>query len=327
MKKIFIIFLLLIIPLFSFGQVGLPDGIKEQVSVNFSNSTPDPLEVVSVNVVSYTTNLNKADISWSINGAVKKREVGATKFTFQVGEAGSKTTLDIYMVKQDGSTISKKYEFMPSEVDLFYEAETITPETYPGKALFSNQSPVKIIAEPRLLDSNGKLISKENLVYNWKINDFARSDLSGYGKDFFRYSGSLITRPLKVSVTVSATNSKAVAQKTIILDPTETSVLIYEKNPVLGVMYEKAINSDFSLNREEVEFQIEELFFSKDSLTKINWFLNGKKLSSSSNMKSVIFRNEDKTEGKANISVRTENTTRILQGGDSSFGLIFNPSN
>ncbi len=327
MKKIFIILLLLFLPLISFGQIGLPEGIKEQISIEFSNSTPDPLEVVSVSIASYTTNLNKADISWLVNGVLEKREVGATKFTFQVGEVGTRTNLSLNIIKSDGTTINKKYSFNPSEVDLLYLAETKTPATYSGKALFSNQAAVKVFAEPRILDANGRLISKENLVYNWKINDFAMQDLSGYGKDFIRYKGSLITRPLKISVEVSPTDSNSTAKKTIVLDPVDPSVLVYENNPVLGVMYEKAIVGDFSLKRDEIEFQAEDLYFSIDSLPVINWFLNGEKIYGSINEKNIVFKNEDESEGQADVSLSIDNTNRILQGNNYSFRLLFENNN
>lgn len=323
MKKIFILFLLLLMPIFSIGQVKLPEGIEEQISVDFSNKYPDPNETVSVSVVSYTTDLNKADITWLINDVIQMNETGATKFSFTVGDVGSITKLSLNITKRGGGTFSKEYVFNIAEVDLMYVAQTTVPPLYDGKALFSNQSAVKIFAEPRFIDSSGALISKDRLVYSWEVSDFNRQDLSGIGKDFIEYKGSLITRPLVVGVTVSAIDSKAYARKKIVLSPTNQNILIYENNPLLGVMYEQAINDDFILDREEVTLKAENIFFNKSDDIDIFWSLNGENVELFRNLENAVFRNENNEAGMARISVRSENPERILQGANGGFKLQF----
>lgn len=323
MKKIF---LTLIICLFSVGTVtavNLPEGIQEQISVKFSNSTPGANEIVSVSVASYSSDLNKETISWYLNGELEIREIGATNFTFTTGQNGETTRLGLIIEKRDGNIIERSYSFNPSEVDLIYESVTKTHPFYSGKALFSNQAESKIVAIPWLRDANGNLIPSEQLVYTWKKDGRVDQDRSGYGKDMFYYNGSIITRPFNLSVTVSDTNSTTVAKNSINMTAIRPEIVFYENNPLYGTIFERAITGDFVLEREEVEFKSVPYYFDSNRYIDYEWKLNSSTIETPYNQDYMIFRNVNNETGQAKIQLDIKNYEKILQAASVSFNIFF----
>jgi len=304
-------------------------GVKEQLSFSVTPSVPRPNQLVSVKIASYSSDLNRLQVSWYVNDTLIKREVGATNFDFAVGDLGTKTVVRVSILKTNGSTLEKTYSFRPSEVDLIYEAQTFTPPFYEGKAYFTRQSSVKISAIPQVLGADGKFINPANLVYDWYVDGSVVQSQSGYGKQSFLYQGKILARAFKIGVEISTVADGAVANSSIFINPISPEVLIYEKNPTLGTLYNYSVPSSFSINKPEIEFEAVPYFFKEDSVlnlsTIFNWRLNGSKINSP-NQNSIVFRNENNEEGSASVGVDVSNET-LLQKDSINFGLNFGVSN
>src|SRR5690606_11304016 len=75
-------------PSFDFNQfinpnTGLPTGVEEQITIQQIPRIPSPGETVSITLSGYSTNLNKATITWTLNGNILNSGVGATQIQFQ----------------------------------------------------------------------------------------------------------------------------------------------------------------------------------------------------------------------------------------------------
>jgi hypothetical protein len=304
-------------------------GVEEQLSFSVIPSVPRPNQVVTAKIASYSSNLNRLQVSWYVNDILVKKEIGATTHQFVVGDLGTQTKLRISILKSDGTTLEKNYSFRPAEVDLIYEAQTFTPPLYDGKAYFTRQSSIKVSAMPQVLDSAGKIIRPENLVYDWYLDGSLVQSQSGYGKQSFLYQSKVLGRSFRVGVEISSIADGAVANSSIYINPVSPEVLVYEKNPTLGTLYNYSIPSTFSINKPEIEFEAVPYFFKKDSIqnlsTVFDWKLNGSKVNSP-NQNSIVFRNEENKEGRASIGVSVSNET-ILQKSAANFGLDFGLNN
>lgn len=304
-------------------------GIVEQISFSVSPSVPRPNQLVTAKIASYSSDLNRLQISWYVNDQLVKKEVGATQHEFLIGDLGKLTKLRVVILKLDGSTLEKNYTFRPAEVDLIYEAQTFTPPFYEGKAYFSRQSSVKISAMPQALNKNGQFIDPKNIIYKWYVDGSVIQDQSGYGKQSFLYTGKLLSKSVKIGVDISTIEEGSVANSSIFINPVTPEVLIYEKSPTLGTLYNKIVSDNFSINKPEIEFEASPFSFKKDSVLNLStiyeWSLNGSKINSP-NQSSLVFRNEENKQGQASIGVSVSNET-ILQKNNSAFGLIFGESN
>lgn len=300
-------------------------GVQEQISFSVTPSVPRPNQLVTAEIASYSSDLNRLQISWYLNGTLIKKEIGATKQQFQVGEIGQQTKLKIVILKSNGTTLEKNYSFRPAEVDLISESQTFTPPFYEGAAYYAKQATVKVSAMPQVLDKNGKYIDPSNLSYKWYLDGSVVQDASGYGKQTFLHKGYLLRKSIRVGVEVSTIDDGPVANTTITINPVEPEALFYEKSPTLGTLYNRIISSSFEINRPEIEFEVIPFSFNKDAVfagsTVYDWRLNGSKINSP-NQNSLVFRNDKNEKGQSAIGITLSNNT-ILQKANKTFNLIF----
>jgi hypothetical protein len=301
-------------------------GVQEQISFSVSPSVPRPNQIVTAEIASYSSDLNRLQISWYINDVLAKKEIGATKYQFQMGGLGQLTKLRVVILKADGTTLEKKYSFRPAEVDLISEAQTFTPPFYEGAAYYSRQAEIKVSAMPQVLDKSGKYIDPSNLSYKWYVDGSVVQSSSGYNKQTFTHKGALLSKSVQVGVEISTIDDGAVANTSVVLNPISPEVLVYEKSPTLGTLYNSVVSDSFSINRPEIEFEAAPFALNKDSIlggsTVYNWKLNGSKINSP-NQNSIVFRNEKNEEGESSIGISLSNDT-LLQKTSNSFNLIFN---
>jgi len=300
-------------------------GVQEQISFSVRPSVPRPNQLVTANITSYSSDLNRLQISWYLNGVLIKKEIGATKQEFQVGDIGQQTKLKIVILKSDGTTLEKNYSFRPAEVDLIYESQTFTPPFYEGSAYYSKQASIKVSAMPQVLDKNGNYVNPNNISYSWYLDGSLIKDSSGYSKQTFSYTGPLLSKNFRVGVDISTIEDGSVANETISIIPKEPMVLFYEKSQTLGTLYNKIVTGDFNLTSAEIEFETVPFAFNKKSIFNqtviYDWKLNGSKISSP-NQNSLVFRNDSNSSGQATIGVNISNET-MLQKANNSFRLIF----
>ena len=324
MKKYFILTLIL----FFMPQIAfLQTRIEEQISINLSPRTPGPNELVVVSIESYQTDLNKSLISWSIDGEEMESGYGFKNFSFITNDLGQETILLVRIEKQSGQILEKIYTINPAEIDLYYEADTYTHPFYKGKSEYTHQSRLKLIAVPNFVDSNGMKISDDQIVYTWEINGDVDQSGSGTGRNIYYYESGLISGPIQIILEASPINSNQTARIIKTITPTEPVILIYEKNPIYGTIFEQNIKSDFVVDREEIELVAIPYNFSSNILESGNfqWLLNGLNVDNfiSNN---IIFRKVDDQASSNNIGIEIENPSKILQTQKYNFNLNFGSS-
>lgn len=309
-------------------NTGLPVGIDEQISIEQIPKIPKPGEMVSIRITSYMTDLNKAKITWSQDGLTILSQTGAITNQIQAPESGKSTKIVLTIQKENGGIITKTITLHPADVDLIYETNTYSHPFFKGKKLFTSESYITFIAIPNFIGADGKKIPSSNLVYTWKVNGTVQQSVSGYGKDTFSTKGQLIERPLEIEVNVSAINSTLVAKQTLNIKSTLPELLLYENNPLLGVVYEKAILGSFLLQRSQVDFEGVPYFFSvntkNDSSLSYKWKINGTSITSKAPQENyLLLQNNNNEEGRALISATLNHTQNILQTAQTSLELTF----
>lgn len=309
---------------------GIPVGINEQVSVEMIPKIPAPGEQVRISIDSFSTDLNKANFTWRINGATERQERGLRVFNFFAPESGESMTVSVTIQKEDGGTLSESFTIAPADVDLIYEANTYAHPYYKGKTLFTSEAEIRFVAIPNFI-INGQKAPAENLVYTWKINGNVIQGVSGYGRQVFETQGGLIDRAATISVEVSAVNSNLQAKNSIAVSQSRPEVIFYENNPLLGIVFEKATFGSFVLERPEVELQAIPYFFStpqkNNSFLQYSWRLNNNAPDESQVGSSIRFRNTTGETGRSIVSLSVEHLKNILQGAKTDIELNFEESN
>jgi len=313
-KKYFIIISLLFLPVFCNAQL-------QNTQIKIIPEFPEANSDVSLSIESYSTDLNRSEISWYKNGTLAQRSVGEKSFTFKTRGLGSSDTIS---VRVDGVLVDT-ITITPAEVDLIWEVNTYTPPFYKGKALNSNQSTLKIVAVPHIISSSGSKFSPNNLIYTWKKDWKVLGNNSGYGRDVLTFEGEVFNGTI-ITVEARTTGGSIVAQKRIILNNQDSKIVFYEDDPLLGVLYENALEGVFNLEKDEINIKAVPLFLSNEEINtdnlKYNWVMNSKRLTDLENQTSLVLRKGEQG-GTTQLSLEISNLRRVMQFTRSSLGISF----
>ncbi len=327
-----LVFILLLVSIFGFFNVTCAQIItlpETEVSIELSPENPRPNSVVYASVISYGTNLDAATITWKLGGKTQKSGIGEKSFSFTVGETNTTTLIEVSIKTREGESIQKTLRIRPSSVDLFWESESFVPPFYKGKSLFSHQNKITMIALPHITTSTGVEIGTKNLIYTWKKNGSVVEGASGFGKNTYTFTSSLISRPFNIEVEVATTNNSGSGYASINVNPTDPSILFYKKDPLLGIEFQKTLQNIVPLNesRELLVVGIPLFFGTTNSSAgglSYKWKINGSPINNNPTESTQIFRLEEDSFGISKIGLSIENDIKILQYASDSFTLSFN---
>jgi len=294
------------------------------LNIKTTPKNPAPNQKVTASLDFHLTDLKKAEISWYLNGKLIEKRIGKTSFEFEMGKVGSISVVSVVIDAFEGEIFQKEIVIRPASVDLVANAETYTPPFYKGRSLYTQKSNVRITAIPEFINSAGQKVSSNNLVYKWQQGNSVLGEQSGVGRSSITIEGQTITRPLNIKVEVSTLDDSVKAEGTILVQRGETEVLVYEKNPLYGLLLADAANSLF-ISEKEITLEAVPYFFSVPSKNssdiEYSWTQNGQKIEAGDEQSSIILRQtEENLSGNVNIGVRVMNKDNQLQTG--SFGSV-----
>jgi hypothetical protein len=307
--------------------VGVPAGIVEQVSTRMIPSIPKPGDLVSIRVESYSTDLNKAYVTWTQDGAVVSEGAGVVTFTFVAPAAGERTVIEMAAAKSGGGIVRKKFTVAPADLDLAYEAQTYTPPFYEGRAEFTNSSVVRVVGLPNFVNPDtGEEIPADQLVYTWRVDGAVDQSISGYGRSVADIRGELVSRGLDIELEAEAVDVKLKARATISIEDARPDVAIYEHHPLYGIVFEQALGQD-PYPVKEAEISLVAVPYSmdisglNDPRVEWNWRTEVGKGPSTP---TITFRPEAGAAGVADASIRI-NHQNFAQYAASAVKLEFKP--
>lgn len=303
-------------------------GIQTPLIVSVVPSEPRANQITIIGIQSYSMDLDRALITWYVDGVNTNSGVGLKQFRVMAGPSGSTKTVDVTVSTVDAGTFSETIVIRPADVGLLWESDTYTPPFYKGKALHSYNGSFKVVAIPELFTAAGVKIDSKDLIYTWKKNGEVEGSASGYGKNTYIGSQTSYLREGEdISVEVSAPRDNVVASNSILITPLVPEVLLYEKSPLYGIIYEKALRNTMKLTNEEVTIIAEPFSFSVQKRNVSNltyaWTLNGSPLSDFANKSSVTLRRTSDAAGRANLAVSLQNTFKLLQGGNNGLTISY----
>jgi hypothetical protein len=316
--KLKIITFLFILPLLSHAQ--MPSSI-DGIQISTTPLIPNAEESITVDLESYSTDLNGASIVWLVDGksyaqGTGKKSIGVT--TPSIGKSMSVTAI---IMTIEGREVRKIVTIKPSGVDIVWESGGYVPPFYDGKSLFSYENPVKVMAIPHLAGPNGTELNPKNLLYKWTKNDKVVQDQSGYGKQTLLIQEE-VPRSQDIKVEVSTRDGSEKAVSSITLTPGDPTISFYEEDPLYGVLYNKALINKLRLTNREINIRAVPYSFTKSTLSYV-WSINNLERNDLSTKESITLRTKEDAEGSSDISLSIRNRSSIIQGAQSAIGIIF----
>ncbi len=287
--------------------------------------SPAPLTEVEARVKSYSFDATRALITWRENGKVVQQARGGDEYRFRTGPIGSLTVIEVSLETLDGRVVNTSRSIRPAYVGVTWEARTYTPLLYKGKALQSPGSFVTFTAIPTFIDSSGKEIPAENLVYLWKQGTFPMQNMSGYGKRSVTLMNSKYLETLRIAVEVSNMDRTLIANGEVFAPVSQPTLILYEQSPLLGMRFERAIPSAYTLRGEEVAFIAEPYYFSvknrEDALLTYEWKVGNAPVAARG---TITLRPEGSGSGTSPVTLVLRHTKEILQSARAALSVRFN---
>ncbi|MEK7180437.1 MAG: hypothetical protein AAB706_03090 [Patescibacteria group bacterium] len=299
--------------------------IAGSVTITSTPNFPRPLQKVLLQLQSFGPDLNSSYITWRVNGSVKKAGNAEKTFEISVGKAGSVTNIQVIIEAQGMEAIEKNMVLQPADIDLVWEAQSYIPPFYKGKTLYAAQGKLVIAAIPYVVEK-GIPTNAKNLIYKWSKDGKILGEVSGYGKNALTLYGSIISRPLVISVEVTSAKSSVKTSKTITIAPAQAKVLLYEINPLYGIQYGTAIGKELVMKNDELTLIASPYFFSIENKTfgKLThkWTLNNRKIEEESEKNVITFKRPE-TVGVSQITLGIQSDNKILQSAQNTVLLKF----
>jgi len=301
--------------------LSMPNNINIKLDPEF----PSANQNITVSTEVYSTNVNKAKISWYVDGILKLEGIGKRNFTFRTKNFGEVTNLTLSIDSSETGQISKTFKIIPAELDLIWETDTFTPPFYKGKALNTHQAVVKILASPNFITNNGTKIKPEELVYTWSVDGKTSGDGSGYGKNSFSFIGPDLYRKNVISTEASTIDGTIKNKQYIIIKNYRPEIIFYENDPLLGILTNRNLDY-FSISNnssEELKIKAYPFHFSLYNPDDIQykWFVNNDSASGYKN--NIVLRRGEITKGSFSVSLKIKDLKKFLLFTENDFNLNF----
>ncbi|HUD04041.1 MAG TPA: hypothetical protein VMR73_00930 [Candidatus Paceibacterota bacterium] len=288
--------------------------------INVVPSAPAPNSTVYLQAQSSSFDIDSAYITWTVNGQVFAQGTGDKNISVPTGPLGSPMQITVNATTQNSGVFSASTAINPSSIGLIWEADTYTPPFYQGKTMRAWGASYKVVAVPEVA-LNGVLAKPDSLVYKWSKNNSVDGDVSGYGKYVYQGDNSIsYTRGGDdISVTVSTSDGTVVGESSITVPVTQAAILIYEDNPLYGVLYNQALDTE-TLSGDSISLRAEPFFFSLPTVAtqSLVWTLNGNAVPDFDGSPSITFARQNKTAGQAVVEASLQSPFALLQGAQKS---------
>jgi len=308
--------------------------LGSDLSLSITPNIPGPNKEVVMKVEYSGIDLNRSEISWFKNEILQKKGVGERQFSFISGGLGTSDFIEVQIMAPSGKVLTQNVTIAPADVDLLWQTDSSKPPFYKGKPLNSHRSVVTFVAMPNFIDTNGNKLDPKDLFYEWKRNfEAIGNSTNGFGKNSLVIDQAKFFRKNVITVRVSDKDGIFKAEKNVSLTNHDPKILFYEKDPLLGTIYENAVVGDFTLKNEEITLVAEPFSFSGDDVYNNNiiysWFLNGKKIQNlTENLKEITLKQgSDVEKGVSSIRATFRNNKRVLQGASADVKVLFDKEN
>lgn len=303
------------------GPEELPE-LKEKVYYNVSPERPNVGDNVQLEAQMYGTNVKDANFVWKLAGKTFKEGVGANRVNFTLSE---KTKVELTITTGSNVVIQKSFEFDPKKIIIIWESKTYTPPFYKGKPLYSKES--SLVLNAINLDQENPLTNVYN-NYTWKVDTTVKGNDSGVGYSSYIYQGDILgLEPLfTVSMTGVVSAKDRVAgriaarggQSLLRVQSFPTEIMSYEKSPLLGVLFNKVIESPYYLNQSETTLVSYPAYYAfSSSLSGLyEWYINDVKINTSLNELSFKKKKDDE---QSRLTIKIKNDASILQTRDVTY--------
>jgi len=307
-------------------------GTLATVSISLSPEHPQPGQQVTATVSVASEDVRAATIVWLLNSALEEQGPGQTTFTFTAGSVNTSQTIGVLVKTRSGQTLSKTLTIRPSQVTLVWEADTYTPAFYRGRALYSSGSTIRVEAIPYFVNIQGRRYDASELIYTWSRNITVLGNQSGVGRSSLVTQGPKFFGTDIISVEVSTPDGTQVARSAAQIRTIDPTVTLYERDPLLGTLYFRAITSSYTFGGSS-QFEVQAVPYFMDAKNEnsdalqYSWRVNNTSVAGLREAPSILnIRLDSEEDIDTRINVVIDHARHLLQTAKGSLRVSFEGS-
>jgi len=289
---------------------------NNSITVTITPEYPEASKEVTITLASYSTDLARASFVWKVGNTTVLSGIGKKSYMLTAPKNGEEIVVSVTLTLVSGERIQKSIPIIPEDVDLLVESlDGYTPPFYRGRSLPVREGLVKVSAVPHI----GGITDSKEAVYEWTQNTKPLPGFSGYGKRYLVYKNSFLDSFDSIGVTVSPRTGGRAAQKKETIGLYQPKVLLYQDHPSEGILFNKALLGQLTMNTDEKTFVASPYFSSTnpygDSTSPalgMFWKINGTNTTPTEKNR-ITLRKPEGAEGQAHLTVETEHSLNTFQ--------------
>lgn len=300
-------------------QAQTPDNtLGSDISISVTPNNPEPLSPVTLEVKSYSIDLNQSTIVWRYNGKIISSGIGRNSIVVTTPNVNNSGLVTATVSGNGFNPSTTAIDLRTAKVDLLWEAaDSYTPPFYKGKAMFVKNGLVRVTAIQ--LRSAPK-----NLSYEWSRNDSVIQGASGYNKNSFVFRNETLKPQENISVV--AENGLFSGKNSITLNPREPQIVLYQ-NKEGFIDYNNGHLSSISTQAPGITLRFEPYFFSTPQSMDRNLQFTIKNNSNElfgEQRQNEISLSRPENGGQSIIEVGVNTVVYSLQNALKQFSVLFN---
>lgn len=267
-------------------------------TVSVSPQYPSPNSQATISFASSLIDLANSSVSVSVNG--KNIYRGAIQpLAVATGREGSVTNVEVTVTSGDVPH-RQSLSIQPQDVVLVAEPFSSAPPLYLGKPAVPPSGDVRVVAVANVRDESGRAIPPSSLSYSWTVDGTQIANSSGIGKESLVVASPFPYRLRAVSVAVTSQDNSLRGGASLSLSAGEPVVRIYENDPLLGILFDKALSSFDIRGAEATLYAAAFSFPTTGGNPLLRWFLDGSSAESGS---SITLRPTGSGRGSSSLSL------------------------
>ncbi len=308
MKYIHIILLILFILPYSAEQAS-----PIQLRVH---GEPTPYSFVSIFAESSFLDLTNTTIEWSADGEPIHQGKGAVKQDIFLEDPGYPKEIRVRAITSQGA-VEETLIILPGILDVLWEAQTVTPPFFRGKAIPTDRSIIRAMAIPYW----DKSIPQKDIFFSWKKDStIALSKTKEIAST--QMIGAWEGKTLTIDTTAEFSGHSLTKKTTI---PTQNvRPLFYRIHPFTGVETKNTLTNQeyiqsptLSLLAVPFGLSIED---AKKNKVLFEWKVNSQTIEHGVGLQHsriTFAKNEQEKNGTISIFLKVQNTVNVMQYGEA----------
>lgn len=292
------------------------------LTVSASPAYPGPNSVVQLTAESPLLDLDNSVIKWTVNG--KPAGTGET-VNVTLGPLGKETNVDVSVSGASGND-SATLSIVPASLDLLWEADSYVPPFYKGRAAPGSSSSIRVVAVPHFISTSGASIPSSSIDFTWKLNGAMQKAQSGLGESSAVFPAAVLYDSDEIDVVARSADGSLSAEADVTVPTQDPQLVLYEDNPLFGVMYHQAISQSSAAPESETSFAAVPYFANatsaNDPSLSYQWSVNGSTVATDAQDPSEVTINAQ-SSGLANVALSIDNISDPFFSASGSWQIQF----